>query len=65
MSESSKRYSDEYKKQIIDLYTTGTYVAQPHRRIWLSRVDNFQGEEVACETTKNDDFSTKRIFKVL
>ena len=42
MNTKERKYTEEFKKQIVELYEKGKTVIDQDLRIWLGRTDNLQ-----------------------
>lgn len=42
MNTKERKYTEEFKKQIVELYENGKSVIDQDLRIWLGRTDNLQ-----------------------
>ena len=42
MNTKERKYTEEFKKQIVELYENGRSVIDQDLRIWLGRTDNLQ-----------------------
>lgn len=57
MNTKEKKYTEEFKKQIVELYENGKSVIDQDLRIWLSRTDNLQMDSpllTICKKTNRE-----------